>query len=810
MRGAKTEKGVHIANMAANILDKLGTELLFFDGAMGTQIQKKGLKLGELPELFNILNPGAIQSIHEEYLQAGADFISTNTFGANRLKLKNTGHTPEELISAGVNLAKKAVGKYGGYVALDVGPLGELLAPLGTLSFEEAYGLYKEQMVIGAQCGADAIIIETMTDLQELRIALLAARENTVLPVFCSMSFEENRRTFMGCSAASAAVALEGLADAIGINCSLGPAEILPIAEELAQYTNKPLLIQPNAGLPRVEDGVTVFDVTPEEFSDAMGAYHRMGAAILGGCCGTTPAHIRAVTERFKGMQTVKRAPFAKTAVCSPSKTVVIDSPKVIGERINPTGKKRFKEALLNNDLDYILRQGIEQAEAGADILDVNVGLPEIDEAAMMRQVLPELQSVADLPLQIDSSDPAAIEAGLRLYNGKAIVNSVNGEQQVLDAILPLIQKYGACVIGLTLDEHGIPKKAEERFRIAERILKEAEKHGIPKQDVIIDCLTLTVSAQQEDAAETLKAVRMVKEQLGLKTVLGVSNISFGLPRRDIINEIFLAEALAHGLDLPIINPNAGGMMQVINAHRVLADIDKNAEAFISKYAGTAPAAPIAAQQQTAQPQDGFSGLEDIVIRGLKDEARGATTALLETEQPLDVVNNHLIPALDVVGERYEKNIIFLPQLIQSAETVQAAFEVLRERLSGNSTQISKGTIVLATVKGDIHDIGKNIVKVILENYGYSIIDLGRDVPAATVVDAAVRHGVRLVGLSALMTTTVKSMEETIHALKAALPEVTVFVGGAVLTEEYAMQIGADYYAKDAKASVEIAKKILG
>ena len=795
--------------MENKILSLLGKNVLFFDGAMGTQIQKKGLRLGETPETFNIKNPAVIQSIHMDYKAAGANFITTNTFGANRLKLQDTGFSVNEIIPAGVRLAKEAAGTEC-FVALDIGPIGELLAPMGTLSFDEAYAIFAEQMTLGEKHGADVILIETMTDLSELRAALLAARENTALPVFCTMSFEENQRTFMGCGIESAAAALENLTDAIGINCSLGPKEILPIAQKLAECTKKPILVQPNAGLPHVENGVTVFDVTPEEFSESMQDFYQIGAAVFGGCCGTTPDHIRAVAARLAGKMVLPRKVSRRTVTCSSSRSVIIDSPKVIGERINPTGKKRFKEALITNDIDYILRQGIEQAEAGADILDVNVGLPEIDEVSMMKKIITELQSVTDLPLQIDSSNPAAIEAGLRLYSGKAIVNSVNGEEKILDTILPLIQKYGACVIGLTLDENGIPQKAEDRLKIAERILAAAEKYGIPREDVIIDCLTLTVSAQQEDACETLKAVRMVKEQLGLRTVLGVSNISFGLPRRDIINEIFLSEALANGLDLPIINPNAAGMMKVVDAHRVLANIDKNAENYITKYANTTAGAVVSAAPQISAPDTEQDGLPGIIIKGLREEARSATAKLLETEAELDVVNHYLIPALDVVGERYEKGIIFLPQLIQAAETVKVAFEVLKERLSEGGSKISKGTIVLATVKGDIHDIGKNIVKVILENYGYRIIDLGRDVPVETVVDAVVENNIRLLGLSALMTTTVKSMEDTIRAVREKSPDTIIFVGGAVLTEDYAMQIGADYYAKDAKVSVEIAKKILG
>lgn len=793
--------------MKNNILDVLGKKIIFFDGALGTQIQSRGLKLGEIPESFNIKNPAAVRDIHAEYKAAGADIITTNTFGANRLKLKNSGFSVDEIIPAAISIAKDAAGD-DGFVALDVGPIGELLAPMGTLSFDEAYDIFAEQMELGEKCGADLILIETMTDLAELRVALLAARENTSLPVFCSMSFEENGHTFMGCGIESMAATLSPFADAIGINCSLGPREILPLAQKLAKFSRKPVLVQPNAGLPHVEDGKTVFDVTPMQFAEQMCAFYEAGAAVMGGCCGTSPDHIREMTALLSGKSVIKPETVYQTVVCSPSKAVVIDSPKVIGERINPTGKKKFKEALHNNDIDYILRQGIEQAEAGAEILDVNVGLPDIDEVKMMKRVISELQSVTDLPLQIDSSNAEVIESGLRLYAGKAIVNSVNGEQKVLDRVLPLIAKYGACVVGLTLDENGIPKKAEERFKIAEKIVSEAQKHGIPKEDVIIDCLTLTVSAQQEDAAETLKAVRMVKEKLGVKTVLGVSNISFGLPRRDIINEIFLAQSLANGLDLPIINPNSEGMMKVINAHRVLANVDKQAECYIEKYANTKAGEVSVINAESKAEDVKADGLVDIIIKGLKEEARVATEELLKTQEELTVVNDYLIPALDVVGERYEKGIIFLPQLISAAETVKVAFEVLKERLSGAETKISKGMIVLATVKGDIHDIGKNIVKVILENYGFSIIDLGRDVAAETIADAVKENNVKLLGLSALMTTTVKSMEETIKLVNKVSPETKIMVGGAVLTEDYAKQINADFYAKDAKVSAEIAKRI--
>ncbi len=793
--------------MKDKILDILGKKVLFFDGALGTQLQARGLKLGEVPEVFNIKNPDAVYGIHKEYKEAGADIITTNTFGANRLKLKACGFGVGEIIPAAIEVARKAAGD-DGYVALDVGPIGELIAPMGTLSFEDAYDIFAEQVTLGEEYGADLILVETMTDLAEIRAALLAAKENTNLPVFCSMSYEESGRTFVGTSVESMAMSLESLADVIGINCSLGPKEILPLIKRLSKCTNKPILVQPNAGLPRVENGKTVFDVTPFEFGEIMTEFYEEGVSVFGGCCGTSPAHIKELTTCLGGKSVKKVKTVKRICVCSASKAVYIDSPKVIGERINPTGKKRFKEALYNNDIDYILKQGIEQAEAGAEILDVNVGLPEIDEPVMMRKIVSELQTITDLPLQIDSSNPEAIEAGLRFYNGKAIVNSVNGEQKSLDSILPLIAKYGACIIGLTLDENGIPKKAEDRFKIAEKILNEALKYGIARENVIIDCLTLTVSAQQEDACDTLKAVRMVKEKLGLKTVLGVSNISFGLPRRDIINEIFLSQALANGLDLPIINPNSDGMMKVMYAHRVLANDDVNAEKYIEKYAGTGAGEVAKAPEKEDKVVKDEGSLVDIIIKGLGDEAAEATNKKLETEAPLDIVNNYLIPALDTVGERYEKGIIFLPQLIRAAETVKVAFEVLKKSLSGNETKISKGSIVLATVKGDIHDIGKNIVKVILENYGYKIIDLGRDVPAEVIAETVAADRVKMLGLSALMTTTVKSMEETIKLVREKSPDTKIMVGGAVLTEEYAQKIGADFYAKDAKIAAEIAKAV--
>ena len=788
----------------------LEDNILVFDGAMGTMLQKKGLKLGENPELFNIKEKDKVREIHEEYLNSGAMVITTNTFGANELKLEETGYSVEEIVDAAVSIAKEARGNSEAYIALDVGPIGQLLEPMGILSFDEAYEIFKRQVVQGEKSGADIILIETMTDLYEAKAALLASKENSNLPVFCTMSFEENGRTFTGCTPESMAMVLEGLgADAIGINCSLGPKELLPIVKRIKKWTNLPIMTQPNAGLPTISFGEAIYDISAKDFSTWVKEFIKEGVSIIGGCCGTTPGVIKELRELADNNKRVKREKVSYSAVCTPSKVVEIEGVKVIGERINPTGKKLFKEALKNNDLDYILKQAIDQVEAGAEILDVNVGLPEIDEKDMMKRVIKEIQGIIDTPLQIDSSDINAIEVGLRAYNGKAIVNSVNGEDEVLERILPLVKKYGANVVGLTLDKKGIPPTAEERFKIAEKIVMKAKEYGIDKSNVFIDCLVLTASAQQAEVKETLKALRMVKERLGVKTLLGVSNISFGLPCRELINETFLSLALGCGLDLPIMNPNSRGMMDVINSYNVLYNYDKGAEKYISLYGsgeverGVVTAGIIKKEDSTVNKD-----LKYIVIKGLKEEASIATRELLETMEELEVVNNMLIPALDEVGQKYEKGEIFLPQLIQSAETVKNAFEVIKEKLSDKKeNNISKGRIILATVKGDIHDIGKNIVKVILQNYGYDILDLGKDVPIESVVKTAMDEDIQLVGLSALMTTTIKSMEETIKALKGAGYKGKVFVGGAVLTKEYADMIGADYYSKDAKEAVEIAKE---
>lgn len=792
-------------------------KILIFDGAMGTMLQKKGLKVGENPEILNIKSPEIIEEVHREYIESGANVITTNTFGANERKLKLCNLQVEEAVDAAVNIAKKARGnREDVYIALDVGPIGELLEPMGTLSFDDAYNIFKRQIIQGTKSGADVILFETMTDLYELKAAVLAAKENSDLPILCTMTFEENGRTFTGCLPEAMVLVLEGLGvDALGVNCSLGPKQLKPIVEEICKVSNIPVMVQPNAGLPTLTlNNETKYDVTKEEFADTLCSFIEDGVSIIGGCCGTTPDYIRELVERTKGMKRAKREEKHYSAVCTPSKVVKIDGVRIVGERINPTGKKLFKQALINNDMDYILNTAVAQSEAGAHILDVNVGLPQIDEPKMMRKVVREIQGILDIPLQIDSSDKEAIEKGLRYYNGKPNLNSVNGEDKVLENILPLVKKYGANVIGLTLDERGIPKKAEERFKIAKKIVDKAAQYGIKKENVFIDCLVLTVSAQQEEVQETLKAVRMVKEKLGVKTLLGVSNISFGLPNRKLINETFLALALANGLDLPIMNPNENGMVRVIDSYNVLYNYDKGSEHYINTYANVTIESNIQSNKDTGnkvskQDNSKEHDLKYVVVKGLKEEAKSVTSELLKDTEPLKIVNEYLIPALDEVGEKYEKGILFLPQLIQSAETVKNSFAVLKEAISKSSDEaISKGKIIIATVKGDIHDIGKNIVKVILENYGYEMIDLGKDVPIESVVSEAKKHNVKLIGLSALMTTTLRSMEDTIKALKEDGYKGKVFVGGAVLTPEYAYQIGADFYAKDAKESVEIAKKV--
>ena len=784
-------------------------EFILLDGAMGTLIQKSGAKYDHCPETLNITQPELIESFHRAYIEAGSDIVCANTFGANAYKLAESGYSVEEIIGAGVKAAKKACEGTNALTALDIGPIGMLLEPAGSLRFEEAYEYFKQQILAGS--GADIIFFETMTDLYELKAAVLAAKENSDKPVFASMTFERNGRTFTGVSPASAALTLTGLGvDALGVNCSLGPDELGPVISEMSRYTDLPLIAKANAGLP--DPNSNEYSIMPDRFAEYVRELLPYGVKLAGGCCGTNADYIRELNKMLSGEKYQPSKNSADTSVCSASTVVEINGPRIIGERINPTGKKLFKQALIDNNIDYILSQALSQVGGGAELLDVNVGHPEIDEKQMMARVIKAIQSVCDAPLQIDSTKPDVLEAGLRCYNGKPIVNSVNGEEKSLSSVLPLVKKYGASVVGLTLDEGGIPKTAEGRFEIAKRIVSRAEALGIDKSDVYIDCLTLTVSAEQDACRETLKALHRVKTELGCKTCLGVSNISFGLPNRELVNSAFLTMALEEGLDLPIINPNIDAMTGAVRAYRVLAGIDKNSVEFIESYNNAAPAAKPQAQQNAMS-------IADAVYSGLKNEGATATERMLAEKGPMDIVNNTLIPALDKVGEDFEKNKIFLPQLIQSANTAQACFDVIKQHLSkSGGAQVSKGKIILATVKGDIHDIGKNIVKVLLDNYGYTVVDLGRDVDPQLIVDTAVEQNIKMIGLSALMTTTLKSMEDTIKLVRAT-PELqnpdgsskcVVFVGGAVLTKDYAMKIGADYYCRDAKESVDTAKLVLG
>ena len=781
------------------------TELIILDGGMGTQLQAAGLPMGQAPELWNVTEPEKVTAVHRRYVEAGSKVLYTNTFGVNRLKTARIGHSVRELVEGGVRCARAAAGTEAVRVALDIGPLGQILEPLGTLKFEEAYDIFREIVEAGRDAGADLIVIETMSDLYEVKAAVLAAKENSTLPVWVTMTFEAGGRTFVGTTVSAMGLTLSGLGvDAMGFNCSLGPKELLPMIRELRRWTDKPLILKPNAGLPDPATGE--YRITPEEFAAELETAPEDGVQMLGGCCGTTPDFIRVLNAAMQGARMPSPRPERRSGVCSASQTAAFGPVRVIGERINPTGKKRFQQALRENDIDYIVARGIEQQDAGADLLDVNVGLPGINEPEMMTRVVKALQAVVDLPLQIDSSDPAAIEAGLRAVNGKAIVNSVNGKAEVLRSILPICRKYGAAVVGLCMDENGIPQTWQERVAIAKRILDAALAAGIPKEDVLIDCLTLTVSAQQEQAAETLKALRVVREELGLHTVLGVSNISFGLPARENITVSFLTQALYAGLDLPILNPNQTAVMDAVASFRVLSGEDRDSEAYIRRFA----AAESESKKTTPAPGKDMN-LADCILRGLKAETAAITRRELETRSEMDVINQLLIPALDRVGELYEKQEIFLPQLINAANAACGGFDVIKERIAkSGADSVSKGKIVLATVFGDIHDIGKNIVRVVLENYGYTVIDLGRDVPAETIVETVIREDVKLVGLSALMTTTVKSMADTIAAIRKSGHDCKIMVGGAVLTPDYAAEIGADYYAKDAKQSADIARMVLG
>lgn len=779
-----------------NLLNK--QEVILLDGAMGTMLQPKYLKAGDIPELLNISSPEVITDVHKKYIQAGSQIIYTNTLGANRKKLAN--YPLDEIISAAISAAKKAIEKTNCLIAYDMGPIGELLEPLGSISFEEAYDIFAEQVKIAAECGVDLIVLETIADLYEMKAAILAIKENSNLPILATMTFQNNHRTFMGCSIPSMAATLEGLGvDALGINCSLAPKELVPLIKELMQYANLPVAVKANAGLPDCEGS---FSSDIESFISAYDEFVDMGVSIIGGCCGTNPEYIKRLSP-FKDQKVKKNEARSVSCVCTPSKYIEISSVKIIGERLNPTGKQPMKDALVKGNYDYIASQAVEQIKAGAEILDINCGLPQINEAEVMTKVVKFLQTITDTPLQIDSSNPEAIEKALRIYNGKAIVNSVNGDDEVLDAILPIVKKYGAAVIGLTLDKTGVPKTQDARIRIAEKIIHKAREYGIKACDIYIDPLTLTVSAEPQQAKITLDTLRYIRNVMGYNTVLGVSNISFGLPNRNLINSTFLTCALNNGLTLPIINPNIKENIDVIKAYKVLTNIDLGCKDYIATFSETSNVSLVRPKEISGKD------LEYCILNGLKEECEKATRDLLLKEKPLDIVNKHLIPALDKVGQLYESGKLFLPQLILSAETAKCGFNQINKNLSTTGeTQTDKGTIILATVKGDVHDIGKNIVKVVLENYGFKIIDLGKNVDENVIIETVKENNVKLVGLSALMTTTAVNMEKTIAAVRQNNLNCLIMVGGAVITSAYAKRIGADFYAKDANDAVKIAKSV--
>ncbi len=802
------------------LLDRLGKEWLFCDGGSGTILQANGLQPGELPETWNLSHKERIVKLHRDYFESGADIVVTNTFGANALKFPDHEEL-RQIVTNAVTLAKQARKEVGreddAYVALDLGPTGKLLEPLGDLSFDRAVELFSEVVRYGAEAGCDLISIETMNDSYEVKAAVLAAKESCDLPVFATTTYDTDGKLLTGAPVEGVVALLEGLGvNALGVNCSLGPEQMLPIAQRLVNAASIPVIVNPNAGLPRVEDGKTVYDVGPEEFASIMEQIADLGIQVAGGCCGTTPAHIHLLKERI-----LKNHPFKpqthkhRTVVTSFSQVVEIGPrPVVIGERINPTGKKKFQEALKNHDIESILQVGLSEEDQGADILDVNVGIPKIDEPAMMQEVVTRLQGVTGLPLQIDTSDPKALERALRYYNGKPMVNSVNGKAENIEAVMPIVKKYGGVLVGLVLDEAGIPETADGRLAIAKKIYAAADRYGISRDDIVIDGLTMTISSDQSAAATTLETIRRVRDELHGHTILGVSNVSFGLPARELINANFLTMAIQNGLSCAIINPGNEVMMQAFRTSCALLGMDPQCMNFIAHYSGYISSAKRAAGQaqqaaSSAAKAEGGSALQDAIRRGMKESAASLTIEALKTRDGLSIINEDLIPALDVVGNEFEKKIVFLPQLLMSAEAANAAFDEIKKTMTG-APQKKKAKVILATVKGDIHDIGKNIVRVIMENYGYEVIDLGRDVPPETIVDTAIRENVPLIGLSALMTTTVVAMEETIKQLHEKKPDTKVMVGGAVMTQEFADQIGADFYGKDAMASVRYAESLFG
>lgn len=792
-----------------NIKEYLKNNIVLLDGGMGTLLQSAGLELGEKPEMWNITHPDTIKEIHRAYYDMGSNIVATNTFGANSLKFSED--ELETIITAAVNNAAAARNEskteHEKFIALDIGPLGRLLKPFGDFDFEEAVGVFATTVKIGAKLGVDLILIETMNDSYETKAALLAAKENCDLPVFVSNAYSENGKLMTGADPQSMVATLEGMgADAIGVNCSLGPKQLAPIVEEYLECASVPIIMKANAGLPKNVDGKTVFDIDAAQFAFDTAQLVKKGVRIAGGCCGTTPQYIKELSSLIKNLKPQEITDKKRTVVSSYTKAVLFgDKPILIGERINPTGKKRFKQALLEGDIDYILAEGFKQQDAGVHILDVNVGLPEIDEKAMLKRTVCELQSVIDLPLQIDTSDISAMGEALRRYNGKALINSVNGKAESMHSIFPLVKKYGGVVVALTLDENGIPETIDGRVKIAEKIINTAKEYGIDKKDIIFDTLVLAVSADKGSAAVTLGALREIKERLEANTILGISNISFGLPNRDYLNSTFFALALENGLSAAIMNPYSANMLKTYYSYNALNGLDQNFNDYIN-YCSLEPDTPTGAKQDVGT--DSIDSLETAIIKGLKEKTAEYTKEILNSQEPLSIIENHIIPALDKVGVGYEKGEVYLPQLLMSAEAAKAAFEVIKSRFSENGQGDKKSKFVIATVEGDIHDIGKNIVKLLLQNYGFNVIDLGKDVPPQKILDAVVKENAEMVGLSALMTTTVTSMEKTITLLRQQAPWCKVVVGGAVLTEEYAKKIGADKYAKDAMEAVRYAEEI--
>lgn len=795
-----------------NFREYLKENIVCLDGGMGTLLQKRGLRPGEHPEMWNLSRPEEIVEIHKDYYDAGSNVVCTNTFGANSLKFDTD--TLEAIVKAAVANVKTArersTSQGDKFIALDIGPTGKLLKPLGDLDFEDAVAVFANTVRLGVKYGVDLIFIETMNDSYETKAALLAAKETCHLPVLVSNAYGEDGKLMTGATPAAMVAMLEGMgADAIGANCSLGPRQLRGVAEELLRVASVPVVLKPNAGLPRAVDGKTVFDVTPEEFADEVVDLVKSGVRVVGGCCGTTPEYIGALCRKTAKLSPVPVEPKHLTVVSSYTHAVTFgESPILIGERINPTGKKRFKQALVENDMDYILSEGVRQEEAGAHILDVNVGLPEIDEKTMLTRAVCELQSVTDLPLQIDTSDASAMEAALRRYNGKAMINSVNGKRGSMESVFPLVKKYGGVVVALTLDENGIPADAEGRVRIAENIVRTATEYGIAKEDIVFDTLAMTISADNKAALATLSSLNKIKKELGCHTSLGVSNVSFGLPNRDAVNATFFTMALENGLSAAIMNPHSADMMRTYYAYRALAGLDENC----AEYVGAAETFTTAASVTPLAPKtvtEASTTLGRAIVKGFKDQAAELTRSLLEITAPLDIVNCEIIPALDIVGKGFEQKTVYLPQLLMSAEAAKCAFEVIKSFMSNGEKAPAKGVVVIATVQGDIHDIGKNIVKLLLENYGFDVVDLGKDVPPEVIVDKVEALHAPLVGLSALMTTTVPAMEATIRLIKERAPWCRVLVGGAVLTEDYAARIGADGYAKDAMEGVRYAEAVV-